>query len=178
MANQLRTSLKVALIALRPPVYSSAQNTTVAPQPNSRPLPASRLPLPATGKGSILGIVADSLRGSDLAGADIVVEAATAGGSSSSISSTDSLGKFEVDSLAPGTYRVVVFHARLDTLGVVLVTQPFRVGADSTSLVRLAVPSALTLIRRSCGNRAGPYGESAVTGHVADPETLQPIPRA
>src|SRR2546423_348783 len=172
MVKQLPTSLIVGLIALATPVYSSAQNTTVPTQPNPRPLPASRLPLPATGKGSILGVVADSLKGSDLAGADIVVEAATAGGSSSSISSTDSLGKFEVDSLAPGTYRVVVFHARLDTLGIVLVTQPFRVGADSTSVVRLAVPSALTLIRRSCGNRAGPYGEAAVTGHVTDPAPL------
>jgi hypothetical protein len=126
----------------------------------------------STGKGQIVGVVVDSLKGGYLSGADIVVEGGRAA------TETDSVGRFRVDSLAPGTYHVGVFHTRLDTLGITLLTQPFRVGADSTSIVLLAVPSATTLIRRSCRIQSGPYGESAVVGRVMDPENLQPVGRA
>jgi hypothetical protein len=172
LIKQLRTSLGVVVIALAAFLNAAAQNAS-----------AQTAPAPP-GKGQIVGRVVDSLSGAYLSDADIVIEAGTgeaafpSPSNSASVSTTDSLGKFKVESLTPGTYRVVVFHARLDTLGIVLITQPFRVGPDSTSVVVLAVPSALTLIARSCGNRAGPYGESAVTGRVADPETLQPVPNA
>jgi len=124
------------------------------------------------GNGQIVGVISDSLSSGFLAGADILVEPG------SYTAATDSLGKFKVDRLAPGAYRLGVFHPRLDTLGITLLTQPIRVGSDSASLVQLAVPSAMTLIRRSCRIQSGPYGESAVIGRVVDAETLAPIARA
>jgi len=89
---------------------------------------------------------------------------------------TDSAGKFRIDSLAPGTYQVGVFHPLLDTLGISLSSRPFHVGADSTSFVILAVPSATTIIHMACPI-VGPRdkGTSAVIGHVIDPESLQPV---
>jgi hypothetical protein len=42
----------------------------------------------------------------------------------------------------------------------------------------LAIPSAATLIRRTCPVRTGADGTSAVIGHVIDPETLQPVTHA
>src|SRR5207244_2405577 len=141
------------------------------------PLGAGAQATTAPVNGKIVGVVVDSLRGAYLSGADIAVEG-VGGITTPSPSQTDTLGRFKIESLAPGAYRVAVFHPRLDTLGIALITQSFRVGADSTSVVVLGVPSARTLIRRSCGDRAGPYGESAVTGHVTDPETLQPIAHA
>lgn len=125
-----------------------------------------------TGNGQIIGVVSDSLSRGFLAGADILIEPGSYG------AQTDSLGKFNVGQLAAGAYRIGVFHPRLDTLGITLLTQPIRVGSDSTSLVFLAVPSAMTLIRRSCRIQSGPYGESAVIGRVIDPETLAPLSRA
>jgi hypothetical protein len=122
-----------------------------------------------TGKAQIVGIVIDSLNGSYLAGADIVID------SRKPPLRTDSLGKFRIDSLGPGTYQVGVFHPLLDTLGITLVTQPIRVGPDSSSFVIVAVPSAATLIHRSCVVQAGDTARSAVIGHVADAETLQPL---
>lgn len=133
------------------------------------------LPIPAqakTGKGRISGVVIDSLNARYLQGADVVID-----GASTNLV-TDSVGSFRIDSLAPGTYQVGVFHPFFDTLGISLATRPFRVGPDSTSTLVFAVPSAVTLIRRACPPPWLDKGISAVIGHVDDPETLEPIPGA
>src|SRR5207248_239605 len=84
------------------------------------------------------GVVIDSLNGRYVSGALLRIEPG------SFVAATDSLGKFKVDSLAPGMYRVGVSHPLLDTLGITLVTQPIRVGPDSVTFAILAVPSATT----------------------------------
>src|SRR4030081_1626621 len=99
MIRQLQTCLAVALIAVATPVRG--QNTT-PPTPPA----ASR-----SGKGQITGIVIDSLNRRFLTGADIVIDGGRAE------VQTDSLGKFTIASLIPGTYQVGVFHPILDTLG-------------------------------------------------------------
>jgi hypothetical protein len=147
----------LALIAIAPALHAQSPVTQVA---------VSTSP---AGSGKIVGVVVDSVRGGYLAGADIVIE------SGRRALRTDSLGRFDVDSLRPGIYQVGVLHSRLDSLGITLLTQPFRVAADSTSIVLIAVPSTTTLVRRSCAKAPG---VSAVVGHVADPETLEPIERA
>jgi CarboxypepD_reg-like domain/Carboxypeptidase regulatory-like domain/TonB-dependent Receptor Plug Domain len=124
----------------------------------------------SSGVGAIAGVVIDSINGRYLRGADVIIQGAKA------TLVTDSLGKFRIDSLPPGTYQVGVFHPLLDTLGISLASQPFHIGPDSTSFVLLSVPSAATIIRRTCppgGFR--PQGTSAVIGHVTDPESLQPV---
>ena len=135
---------------------------SLAAQNPATPGPAS------TGKGQIVGVVVDSLDARFLSGADVVIR----GGEPAA--HTDSLGRFNIDSLVPGTYQVGVFHDLLDTLSITLLTSPFRVGPDSTVLVVLAVPSAASLVRRSCPESGGTTA-SAVIGRVSDPETLQPI---
>ena len=122
-----------------------------------------------TGKAAIAGVVVDSLNGRYLTGADVMID-----GTKATIV-TDSLGKFRIDSLPPGTYQVGVFHPLLDTLGLTLATKPFHVGADSATFIVLAVPSAATIIRGACPVRPRAQGTSAVIGHVNDPETLQPV---
>lgn len=122
------------------------------------------------GKAAIIGIVIDSVNGGYLARADVIVQ-----GSKASIV-TDSSGKFMVDSLEPGTYQVGVFHPLLDTLGISLASRPFHVGPDSVSYIRLAVPSARSIIRGACPNPSPrAQGTSAVIGNVIDPESLQPV---
>lgn len=124
---------------------------------------------PKTGRGEITGVVVDSLNMRYLPGADVIVEGAMV------TRVTDSAGRFTIDSLTPGIYQVGVFHPLLDTLGLALATRPFRVGPDSTSIVIFAVPSAATIIHSSCPPHPGTQGNSAVIGHVVDPETLAPI---
>jgi Carboxypeptidase regulatory-like domain/CarboxypepD_reg-like domain len=147
-----------------------AVSTTPAPlfaQQKAPPAPATTA---KEGTATIAGIVVDSLNGRFLSGAEVIIQ-----GSSKSLV-TDSLGKFRIDSLPPGTYQVGVFHALLDTLGISLASAPFHVGRDSSSFILLAVPSATTIIRAACPVRGfRSQGTSAVIGHVTDPESLQPV---
>jgi hypothetical protein len=157
------TATSVALSALDAPLCAQKKPPTSPP-----PAPAQKTP-----RARLSGVVIDSVNGRYLSGAEVVVQ----GANLSLI--TDSTGRFNVDSLAPGTYQVGVFHPLLDTLGVAIATQPFHLGPDSASFIALAIPSATTLIKRACpvlGPRA--QGSSAVIGHVTDPETLQPVPGA
>lgn len=153
---RLLTTAVACLVVTGP--LAAQQKTSAAPA-----APAKR------GTSEIRGVVLDSLNGRYLAGADVIVEGAKV------TLVTDSLGKFRIDSLPAGTYQVGVFHPMLDTLGLSLATKPFHVGADSSSFIMLAVPSAGTIIRGACPVRPRAQGTSAVIGHVVDPETLQGV---
>jgi hypothetical protein len=143
----------------------AANGALVAQQPSPAP-PAA----PAkTGKAAISGVVVDSLNLRYLPGADVVIEGVDA------TLTTDSVGRFKIDGLPPGTYQVGVFHPLLDTLGIAVESQPFHVGPDSTTIVILSVPPAAALIRRVCPPTSADQGHSAVIGHVNDPETLEPV---
>jgi len=150
-----------AMLAVPGPGVLLAQKTATPPAP------VAKQPT-----GQIVGMVLDSLNGTYLSGADVIVQGAKV------TLITDSVGRFRIDSIPAGTYQVGVFHPLLDTLGISLATQPFRVGADSVTSVVLSVPSASTIIRGECPVRPRAQGTSAVIGHVTDPETLQPVPGA
>lgn len=158
----MRITVQLAFAAVILALFSGgalAQEPTAVP-PNAPP---------KTGKAEIAGVVVDSLHGRYLKGAEIVVE-----GTDKSVF-TDSVGRFAIVGLAPGTYRVGVFHPLLDTLGIALATKPFRAGADSISIAILAVPSAATIVHDECPGLRADGPNSAAVGHVNDPETLQPV---
>jgi carboxypeptidase-like protein/carboxypeptidase family protein/TonB-dependent receptor-like protein len=151
--------------------------TKPKPPAKTEKAPATTEKTPAAtqkiGTAGIAGVVLDSLNGRFLRGADVIIQ-----GAKKSLV-TDSLGRFRIDSLPPGTYQIGIFHPMLDTLGISLASQPFHVGPDSSSFLLLAVPSSATIIRRACPVRGfRPKGTSAVIGHVTDPESLQPVPGA
>jgi hypothetical protein len=77
--------------------------------------------------------------------------------------------------LAPGTYQVGVYHPLLESLGITLATKPFFLGPDSAAIVRLAVPSVPTLVRRYCGPELSESNSAVVTGRVLDPDDDRPI---
>src|SRR4051812_13631706 len=153
----IRCLLLTAVVAIAPRVWAQTPPVQTAPR---------------TGKAQITGVVIDSLDGKYLSDADVFVEHIDAP------LHTDSLGRFRIDSLPPGTYQVGVFHPLLDTLGTALATRPFYVGPDSTTYIVLAVPSVATLVNRVCHASENAEAASAVIGHVVDPETLQPVARA
>jgi hypothetical protein len=131
-------------------------------------LPCAGLAQNAPRNSRIVGVIADSVDDAPLVGADVIVS-----GVAEAVK-TDSLGRFTVDSLVPGTYQVGVFHPLLESLGITLATQPFVIGPDSAGVVNLAVPSVPTLVKRYCG-AAQSNGTSAVAGRVLDPDTDVPI---
>ncbi|MDB4871893.1 MAG: hypothetical protein JWL97_2897, partial [Gemmatimonadales bacterium] len=122
----MRIREKVRLLAVL--VFCYAGQLGAQKKPATPPAVA-----PKTGTAMIAGVVVDSLNGRVLVGADVMVQGANA------TVLTDSLGKFRIDSLQPGTYQIGVFHPLLDTLGLTLATKPFHVGADSASFIVLAV---------------------------------------
>ena len=134
------------------------------------------IPLPATyaqnggpRTAKIVGVIADSVSGAPLQGADVLVS-----GLATPVK-TDSLGRFTVEGLAPGTYQVGVDHPLLENLGITLATQPFVIGPDSAGVVNLAVPSVPTLVHRYCPNEQSAATPSAMAGRVLDPDDDQPI---
>lgn len=159
----LRTFQLASLVAL---IFAAPIG---AQQPAKPATPQSADTAHKPGTAEIAGLVVDSLNRRYLSGAEVVIQGAKA------TVVTDAKGRFRIDGLAPGTYQVGVFHPLLDTLGLSLATQPFHVGADSSSSVFLAVPSVETIIKRSCPPRPRAQGTSAVIGRVIDPETLQPV---
>jgi hypothetical protein len=117
----------------------------------------------------LVGVVGDSLSAAPLRGAEVVVS-----GLARSVT-TDSLGRFTIDSLTPGTYQVGVFHPLLENLGITLATQPFVVGADSAAVVSLGVPSVPTLVRRYCGAGVTADAPAVVAGRILEADTDIPV---
>ncbi len=144
--------------ATSPPTQNAARR--LAPQPPPR-------------LGAIAGVVIDSLDGGPLVGAQISVEGIV------SQVLTDSAGRFRLDSVPAGRYRIGVFHPILDSLGMSIASPPLDVAADSTLSLAFATPSAPTIVRLACGS--GPADTSAqsgpalVIGHVLDAETDAPV---
>jgi hypothetical protein len=158
MKSRRTVQIAAALTLVGPGALLSQQKTAPPPVAAAK-----------QGTGQIIGLVLDSLNGRYLSGADVIIQGVRA------TLTTDSLGRFRMDSVPAGTYQVGVFHPLLDTLGISLATQPFHVGTDSSTSIVLAVPSASTIIRGACPVRPRAQGTSAVIGHVTDPETLQPV---
>jgi hypothetical protein len=123
--------------------------------------------------GVIAGYIADSLYGGPLVGAQITVE-----GINSAVIS-DSMGRFRVDSVPPGRYRIGIFHPLLDSLGMSIASPPLNVAADSTLSLVFATPSAPTIVRLECGTVPADTGDAAATsliiGRVLDAETDAPV---
>jgi hypothetical protein len=124
---------------------------------------------PAPKTSRIVGIVIDSLHKSGLEGAEVIIS-----GLASPVT-TDSLGRFTVDSLVPGTYQVGVFHPLIESLGLTLASKPFTIGRDSTGVVNLAIPSVTTLASRYCGKEVTLAHPAVVAGRVLDPDSDVPV---
>ena len=116
----------------------------------------------------IVGTVVDSVRGVGLPGAEVMVSGLA------SIVMTDSLGRFAVEGIAPGTYEVGVFHPVIEALGLTLTTKPFVLGRDSTGIANLAIPSGRSLASRYCRNELAKPGP-AIAGRIRDPDTDKPV---
>jgi hypothetical protein len=123
----------------------------------------------STQRSRIVGVVSDSVNEAPLRGAEVLVS-----GVAASVI-TDSLGRFAIDNLTPGTYQVGVFHPLLESLGITLATKPFVIGSDSAAIVNLAVPSVATLVHRYCGSKQTASAPSVIAGLVLDPDSDAPV---
>jgi hypothetical protein len=115
--------------------------------------------------GYLQGVVLDSVHAQPLVHALIALEG------SPRMTFSDSLGRFLVDSLKPGSYRVYIEHPMLDTLGIQLVTPPMNIAANMVTQTLIAVPSGEYLVSLFCPAARRALGPGALVGRVREPDS-------
>jgi hypothetical protein len=120
---------------------------------------------------AVRGVAYDSLRGIPLRNA-VVTVAGTAGRTT-----TDELGQFAIDGVAPGVRTFHAQHPALDSLGLSGISARTTV-TDGRELVRLGVPSFVTLWRNACGATPMARDRGFIYGTVRDAISLDPVPSA
>ena len=113
----------------------------------------------------VRGVTFDSLSGRPIPVAFVTL------GSRSTMA--DSIGRFEFDSVAPGTYRVTMQHDMLDTLGLGGIAASVVV-SEGMAPIRLSTPSIMTMWKRVCPGQA-PQDSGFVFGTVLDAATKTPV---
>jgi hypothetical protein len=133
----------------------------------AKPVPAA--PAAEVPKFAFLqGVATDSVHSEPLVGALVQVEG------TGRMGATDSLGRFVVDSIKPGRYRLLVDHPLLDTLGISLVSDTMTFEANSITRTQIAVPSAPFLAALYCTAAKRALGPGALVGRVREPDTEEP----
>jgi len=170
-------SVAVGALLLASPVLaqrptSRPRVTPSAPEP-TKPAPTTIAPAPgATGPlagsstmGYLQGVAIDSIHGTPLVNATIQLSG------TDRVGVTDSLGRFLVDSIKPGSYKVDVDHPILDTLGILLSTAPMQFAANEVTRVVIAVPSQEFLANRFCTPARRALGPGVLAGRVREPDS-------
>ena len=132
----------------------------------------SSIPLASlAAQSSVIGTVTDSVNHHPLAGA--MIQLASDSAKIVKSATSDSLGGFRIDSLAPGTYIIGFFHPTLDSLGLDLLPRRLTV-KPGEQRVDLSIPSAWTVVTQLC--RGTPMKDSTglLLGHVRDADTQLP----
>jgi len=133
------------------------------------------LPTPAGGQATKLrGRVYDSVAALPLAGAH--VELVNADDRSRILFSTtsDSLGRFVLDSVGSGRYIAGFIHPILDSLGLAIAQRLLTVTAESELRLDLAVPAPERIEGALCGKPDEKQTNGAVIGYVMNSHTLAP----
>ena len=151
----------------------TSRPTIKQPIPAPKTAPSSTKPAPASGPavagestmGYLQGVAIDSIHGGPLINALIQLDGTDRAGV------TDSLGRFLVDSIKPGNYKILVDHPILDTLGILLSTAPMPFVANEVSRVVVAVPSGEFLANRFCTPARRSLGPGVLVGRVREPDS-------
>src|SRR6187551_94254 len=150
----------------RPKVTPSAPEPTKPAPTTIAPAPGAAGPLAGSSTmGYLQGVAVDSIHGTPLVNATIQLSG------TDRVGVTDSLGRFLVDSIKPGSYKVDVDHPILDTLGIMLSTAPMTFAANEVTRVVIAVPSQEFLANRFCTPARRALGPGVLAGRVREPDS-------
>ena len=143
----LRAGALILLLACRPNVLSAQANSSSA------------------SLGTVAGYVDDSLHGVPFTGS-VVTAVPLHSHRSRKSAVVDSLGAYQIEGLTAGSYRIEVNHPLLDSLDLTLVAPSVTVMPNTSTVVRLAIPSKVALVRGWCGDSLA--DEAVVTGIIRD----------
>ncbi|CAN5755363.1 hypothetical protein BH11GEM1_BH11GEM1_04720 [soil metagenome] len=118
----------------------------------------------------------DSARARPLVGARVVAVGPDARESVSGTASTDTSGRYRIDSLAPGRYVVGFESPVLDSLEITLAPREVVIAPGQTATIDLGLPPATKLRGAVCPGVPLPPQTGVIFGHVVDTETEAPLP--
>ena len=126
-------------------------------------------------RGRLEGTVTDSVHTRPLAGVRVVALAADARPDIPRAASTDSLGRYRIDSLRPGRYLVGLESALLDSLEITIPAREATVTEGAVATTDLALPPAARLRSAVCSGATLPADRGVLYGHVVDAATEAPL---
>ena len=126
-------------------------------------------------RGRLEGTVTDSVHARPLAGVRVVALGVDGGAESRGAASTDSSGRYQIDSLRPGRYRVGFESPLLDSLEITLAPREVAVAQGAVATSDLALPSAAKLRSAVCSGATLPAEKGVLYGHVVDATTEAPL---
>lgn len=124
---------------------------------------------------TISGVVFDSLTMRGLAGASVQIADANGRAWSQTVTADDG-GGFRITDVPAGTFLLGFFHPKLDSL--LLASQVLRVDVrnEQPVQVRLAIPSAASIVRSLCGAKAVSDSTGLLIGYLRSAESSMPRP--
>jgi hypothetical protein len=125
--------------------------------------------------GRIEGVVFDSVHARPLAGAHVVAAGTAAQSEVRREATTDSTGRYRIDSLPLGRYIVGFESALLDSLEVAISPREANLGAGTVATLDLALPSAAKLRSAVCLGATLPAQTGVILGQVVSAETESPV---
>jgi len=142
--------------------------TTGALHVSAQQVASSSPAKPVASASGFIGVVVDSIHGGPLVGVEVSVVGTEHGARS------DSRGRFRIDSVPAGAYRLAISHPLFDTLGLSPTTQQITVTPHHYVVVALGTPSARTLRRKLCPTADTTATPSFIMGRVRDADTGRP----
>lgn len=136
---------------------------------------------PAAASGQVArlrGLVFDSVGAMPLAGARVELVKADDRARIIFSATSDSLGRFVVDSVAHGRYIAGFLHPILDSLGLALTQRLLTVSADGEMRLDLAVPAPERIEGALCGQAAEKDVNGVVLGYVLNAHSFAPVESA
>jgi hypothetical protein len=126
-------------------------------------------------RGRLEGTVTDSVHARPFAGVRVVALTADARPDSRRTASTDSLGRYRIDSLRPGRYLVGLESPLLDSLEITLAAREVAVTEGAAATADLALPPAAKLRSAVCSGVTLPADRGVLYGHAVDAATEAPL---
>ena len=125
--------------------------------------------------GRLAGTVTDSVHARPLAGAHVVAAGTGAQAEVHGDATSDSAGRWHIDSLPAGRYVVGFESALLDSLEVAASPRVATVAPGQVATLDLALPSAAKLRAAVCLGASLPEKTGVIFGHVVSAETESPL---
>jgi hypothetical protein len=129
---------------------------------------AAQTPASSSGVAILMGFVMDSIHGAPLANAKVTIEGTNRSGM------TTAEGQYRIDSIPPGSHRVVVTHPMLDTAGLQMRTPEYPFVAGKVHPLDLAIPPGDRLVANMCSPAQRNIGPAVMVGFVKDADSNKP----